>query len=82
MLHNNANDQSEIYYEIKVDYFYKFPIKMHVYSNDNLNFDFITSFHDKFRVWLKYENRMHNSIGETIDDDQIGIISTFYSIYF
>tara|TARA_B100000524_G_scaffold339123_1_gene231167 strand:- start:220 stop:765 length:546 start_codon:yes stop_codon:yes gene_type:complete len=84
-LHNNVNNQIETYYEIKVDenninyYFYKVPIMMHVYSNVNLNFDFIRSFHDKYRVWLKYENRMHNSMGETINDDTIDIINTFYS---
>ena len=85
LLYNSASNQTETYYEIKVDennityYFYKAPIMMHVYSNNNLNFDFIRSFHDKYRVWLKYENRMHNSMGETINDDMIDIINTFYS---
>ena len=85
LLYNSASNQTETYYEIKVDennityYFYKAPIMMHVYSNNNLNFDFIRSFHDKYRIWLKYENRMHNSMGETINDDMIDIINTFYS---
>ena len=74
LLVDNVNNQVEPYYEIKFDendvpfYFYKIPIRMHAYSNTNLNFDFLMSFFDKYIVWLDYERRLYNYLEEGIND--------------
>lgn len=84
LLVDNASNQVQPYFEIKFDendvpyYFYKKPIRMHVYSNISLNFDFLMSFLDKYIIWLEYERRLYNSLEEGINDSIINITSSFY----
>lgn len=73
-------------FEVKIDddnetyYFYKKPIKIIVYSNDNLNFDFIIDFYYKYRIWLNYSNIINiNNIGKADNEYNIDICSTFFS---